>query len=543
MKLLIFNLALFAKKPIPSIFLGSIILVLSVVVGSCGASGSDDPQEKLLCSLDSVVRCHGDLIARKDSVIRRLAAAVPDDDSGRFVAYDRLYGEYYSYNLDSAARYAELKIDVAQRLGDRSRRAVSYLNLARIYFALGNESEAMVAVSQATADTVLADVASHFYDVMDAYAETKKRERLPWLLRLSEALDTNSSHWIYNQSNLLREKGDVMSAAKLLENNDSLLLSSPRLVALTNYLKSRLSLELGDTVLAVRQLTASAINDLATPVRDYKSLYELAALLLKQGDIERAYRYINLAVEDIKSSKVVDNIMAVNEIMPEIVAVRETEIRREKKVYTWFFMGLVLMSVLLAAALAMTGRANRMAKDAAAKEKRLNGELHEANCSLNVANGRLRESNRVKEAYLVQYFNLCSYYVGCFEKFRDNVSSAVRSKGLAGVESVIAKTDDRELKNFYTNFDDTFLKLFPGFIDGLNALLHPARRVALNRDGSMSNELRVMALIRLGISDSEQIAVFLRRSVSTIYNYRVKMRNAASCPRDEFETLLRSIGG
>lgn len=541
MKLVISNIALRTRQSAASIFLGSFVLFAAVMAASCGDSATDSGQEKLLCSLDSVARCHNDLIAHKDSVIRRLAIAVPADDSGRFDAYDRLYSEYYSYNLDSAAHYAGLKIDMAQRLGDRSKRAVSYLNMARICFALGDESEAMSAVAQAVGDTVLPEVAASYYDVMDAYAEMKGRGRLPWLRGLTERLDTGSSHWIYSQSNLLKEKGDVVGAMKVLETNDSLLLSSQRLVALTNYLKSRLSLEMGDTALAVKQLTASAINDLSTPVRDYKSLYELAALLLKQGDTERAYRYINLAVEDIKSSKVIDNIMAVNEIMPGIVAAREDEMRREKMIYTWFSVGLVLMSALLAAALGMARRANRIAKAAAANEKSLNAELHEANSSLNVANERLRESNRVKDAYLVQYFNLCSYYVGRFEKFRGSVSAAARSKGLAGVEAVIAKTDDRELRNFYTNFDDTFLKLFPGFIDGLNALLLPERRMALNRDGSMSNELRVMALIRLGVSDSEQIAGFLRRSVSTIYNYRVKMRNAAVCPRDEFENRLRSI--
>lgn len=110
------------------------------------------------------------------------------------------------------------------------------------------------------------------------------------------------------------------------------------------------------------------------------------------------------------------------------------------------------------------------------------------------------------------------------------------------MEKLLASADDdRELKKFYSNFDSTFLSLFPGFVESLNRLLVADRQVALNRDGSMSNELRTIALIRLGLADSEQIAGFLRRSVSTIYNYRVKMRNAAICPREEFEAKVMEI--
>ena len=142
----------------------------------------------------------------------------------------------------------------------------------------------------------------------------------------------------------------------------------------------------------------------------------------------------------------------------------------------------------------------------------------------------------------MQYFDLCSEFVEALDRFRSNVSSTLRLKGVAGIEKLIATSgDDRELRRFYANFDDTFLSLFPGFVDKFNGLLQPDSRVHLGRDGSMTNELRTFALIRLGITDSEQIARLLRRSISTVYNYRVKMRNAALCPRGEFEDRVKSI--
>ena len=113
---------------------------------------------------------------------------------------------------------------------------------------------------------------------------------------------------------------------------------------------------------------------------------------------------------------------------------------------------------------------------------------------------------------------------------------------MKGVEDVLKKNDhSAELQEFYVNFDKTFLRLFPDFIEEFNKLLKPECQTGLSADGTMPNELRAFALIRLGITDSSRIAEFLRRSVTTVYNYRVKMRNNALCPREDFEKRVMEI--
>ncbi len=101
---------------------------------------------------------------------------------------------------------------------------------------------------------------------------------------------------------------------------------------------------------------------------------------------------------------------------------------------------------------------------------------------------------------------------------------------------------DRELKEFYHNFDTTFLRLFPDFVERFNDLLEPDKRLVMPAPDTLSTEMRVFALMRLGITESDRIATFLRRSTSTIYNYRVKMRNAAIGDRDSFEEKVMKIG-
>ena len=135
--------------------------------------------------------------------------------------------------------------------------------------------------------------------------------------------------------------------------------------------------------------------------------------------------------------------------------------------------------------------------------------------------------------------------LGGLERYRSSLRKSAKSGGFAEVMEKLRSSDfiDRELEDFYAQFDATFLSLFPDFVEQLNTLLQPDKRIEnKSKDGILTTELRVAALIRLGVDDSVKIAYFLRRSVSTIYNYRVKMRNAALSDREEFEKQIMRIG-
>lgn len=534
-------------KPIITFFAVPICMFLCLTA-SCSsgdnANGCHDGEiAAALCQLDSVIAGHDADIRQKERRIDSLKMLLPGTDvEQRYDLYDRVFGEYYSYDLDSAAAYASRKAETARLIGDRGRIAASNLNLARMRLSQGRIHEAVEAMTLALPDTVYPAIKRQWYDFMASYDGVMNRDPLKWHERMRESLDSASPAWIYNECNLLWHKGNLAGAAQILEENRRNLPANPHNEAITNYLLGEIYLQRRDTAEAVRHITLSAINDLRTPVRDYKSLYELASLLLVSGDVERAYRYIDLAVEDANAANAFDNMVAVSRIMPQIVRAHDRQVEQEQNAQRWFAAVISLLALCLVMALVLTVRSRNLAGKAAAREKDLNKRLMETNRELEAMNLRILESNKVKDAYLVQYFNLCSYFVGRFEEFRGSVSSTARTKGLAGVEKLIAASDDdRELKKFYSNFDSTFLSLFPGFIENFNKLIAADKQVSLNRDGSMSNELRTFALIRLGIVDSDQIAGFLRRSVSTIYNYRVKMRNAAICPRDEFEEKVREI--
>ena len=157
--------------------------------------------------------------------------------------------------------------------------------------------------------------------------------------------------------------------------------------------------------------------------------------------------------------------------------------------------------------------------------------------------GIVSYSNRIKEEYIGRFMSLCSSYIDKLDGYRRMVYKMVSSGQIGELVKVTrsSKGLEAELNALYKNFDTAFLHLFPNFVTQFNSLLLEDEQVVLKRDELLNTELRIFALIRLGINDSSQIAEFLRYSVNTIYNYRAKVKNKACVSRDDFENLVRKI--
>ena len=173
----------------------------------------------------------------------------------------------------------------------------------------------------------------------------------------------------------------------------------------------------------------------------------------------------------------------------------------------------------------------------------LNEELRQMNHYLSSTNLELSESNQIKEEYIARFIKLCSIYINRLDAYRRMVNKKVSSGQIAELLKITRSQDalDKELEELYANFDTAFLHIFPDFVKKFNELLQNDEYIVLKRDELLNTELRIFALIRLGIDDSSQIAEFLRYSVNTIYNYRAKVKNKARVPREDFEDIVRKI--
>ena len=157
---------------------------------------------------------------------------------------------------------------------------------------------------------------------------------------------------------------------------------------------------------------------------------------------------------------------------------------------------------------------------------------------------RLNDSNRVKDEYIGKFLNICSEYIDKLDNYRKRVNRKLKAGQhtdllrMTGSEQL--KED--ELKELFDNFDSVFLNLFPTFIDDFNALLKPEERITPPSAGRLNTDLRIFALIRLGIDESSKIADFLRYSPNSIYAYRARIKNKAAGERENFERMVKEIG-
>lgn len=174
----------------------------------------------------------------------------------------------------------------------------------------------------------------------------------------------------------------------------------------------------------------------------------------------------------------------------------------------------------------------------------LNQGITDTNKQLKEVNIQLSESNHIKEEYIAHFFDLCSTYITKLEDYRKSLNKKAANNQLDDLFKTLKSTAfvDNELEELYKNFDNIFLSLYPTFVEDFNTLLISEEQIVLKPGELLNTELRIFALIRLGITDSVKIASFLRYSLSTIYNYRTKARNKAAVSRDEFENLVMRIG-
>jgi type II secretory pathway component PulM len=308
---------------------------------------------------------------------------------------------------------------------------------------------------------------------------------------------------------------------------------------------------LGDSVQARYWVTQSALSDVKNAVMDQGAMWELANLLMSDGDMNRAYRYIHFAWQCASRFNTVKRNSQISPVLTAISDNYEASLKRANRE----LLALAVVASLLAALFLVIlfysnsqrkklARARNELSDSNAQLAQLNAQLSDLNAQMRQTNTQLNESNRVKDEYVGRFIHLCSFYIDRLDEMRKRVHKLAKSRDLDALYQFTAGNEhrDKNLSELYEMFDSTFLHLFPNFVDDFNALLRPECRVTLPEPGTLNTDIRIFALIRLGIEDSSRIAEFLHYSVNTIYNYRAKIKNGAIIDRDTFEAQVKAIG-
>ena len=278
---------------------------------------------------------------------------------------------------------------------------------------------------------------------------------------------------------------------------------------------------------------------------------KLAVLLYQEGDIDRAYSYLKLCMDDAVFCNARLRILEILQIFPLINDTYQQKAEKQQEQMKWALVSISLLSIFLLIAIfyvykqmKRVAAARHEVIDANKRLKELNEELHRYNLQLKEANHIIAENSYLKEEYIGRYMDQCSVYLEKMDNYRRSLGKIAATGKVDELYKNIksSKFIEEELKEFYANFDNTFLQLFPTFVEDFNTLLAEGEQIYPKVNERMSTELRIFALIRLGITDSVKIAQFLRYSVTTIYNYRTKVRNKAAGDRDQLEQEVMKIG-
>ena len=320
----------------------------------------------------------------------------------------------------------------------------------------------------------------------------------------------------------------------------------------------------GNRTKAIYYLTLTAIADLRSATCEYQALPMLAQILFDHGDVERAYTYLLCSMEDASYCKAGLRSIEASTIFPIIdkqYKQREKAQRERDHLLMYGLVGLLLMLIAMVVYLRKQMlKLRQMRQKQSLYNKQLsaaNQQMHEANEKLQAAlqevkrtneelqntYSQLRMTDKVKEEYIARYLNRCRMYLDQLAEFRSATLRLIKNRHFEELANQLKRdlNAKAEQTQFYEDFDAAFLTLFPDFVASFNALLQPEHQLSVKKNGLLNTELRIYALIRLGIHDTTRIAHFLDYSTATVYNYRSKIRNKAICSPEEFESLVAVI--
>jgi type II secretory pathway pseudopilin PulG len=305
-------------------------------------------------------------------------------------------------------------------------------------------------------------------------------------------------------------------------------------------------------------LSQSALSDIRHAVMDQASLLQLAEILNDEGDLDRSYKYIRFTWDCNNRFNTRMRSWQITPILNVIENNYQKAVSRNTKVLWTSVVVVSILALLLLGVLLFLHRRNKQLdaarnalKSSNAQLSALNtqlsaqkDELSTLNGQLSMVNSQLSETNRVKEEYIGRFMSLCSQYIDKLDDYRKMVNKKMKNKELDELFRLSKSTElkEHELEELLQNFDSVFLHLFPNFVDDFNALLQPEMQIHPKEENRLATEIRIFALIRLGIEDSSKIAEFLHYSVNTIYNYRARIKNGALDNRESFERRVKLLG-
>lgn len=516
----------------------------------------------LLLELDKCVEKKETYRAERHERIDSLRQQVETVQGAQLLeVYEAMYQTYSHFQTDSALFYLDKMNQLTELQEDPQKRTWVALNMAEQLAIMGAYSDAEDKVKKLNTTDMNQEERTRYYhvcrtiygwmaDYMSSTPSLSKELRHKTDLYRDSIISTDTdplSRDIVRADHLLAN-GKRDEAKQLLENY--LPHAEKEQKSYVHYILSEIYRQQNNSTEQMRHLALVAIEDLKRGVTEYAALPLLATKLKEQGEVERAYNYLFCSMEDANFCNAKLRTMEISEVFPIIEKSYKQKERLARQTERGLLLGVSVMTIMLVLVvlylrsqmhkLSQTRQQLSVANDQLEQANRLLGQRND---TLQESNAMLQQMDRVKEEYIALFLDRCRTYLSALEKYRKSLLKLAKSNQSAELMKKL-KDDtliEEEQQKLYNEFDEAFLDLHPHFVEGFNALLRPEERLTPKRHERLNTELRIFALIRLGVTDTAQIAQFLDYSMPTIYNYRSRIRSKSIYPKEEFEEKLMEL--
>ena len=550
--------------------------------------------DSLLNQLNTAIQQSAGYDSKKLQVIADLKQSLHKTPRGntaeQYALLIKIYDEYKFYNYDSAYSYANKLRRFAENQQDPSQLADAKLKQVFILLSGGMFKEtfdSLNAISISGADKLvkaeyLTLKARCYYDLGDFDEDDV---HTPYYYNLANA-SIDSALLLYPDNSFEHLYFSGLRDLKLGK-NDSALFQLQKLMATQqlSWHETALATSMIGGILVLKAegakardyLIQAAIADIKSSTKETSALLSVASIIFKEGKIKDAAMYIEKANNDAVFYKARLRKVQVGAILP-LIKEQLIETVESQKRQLVIYLILMAVLVLLLAGVALIVRqqvknlkiARQSLLESNVKQQQINQELEKANAlkekynnqlkeinhqlteanlvkeryneQMKEINRQLLEANKIKEEYLGYYFSIDTEFMARMEKLLNTIERKLVDRKWEEIKLMLKTVDfKKEKEELLKNFDKTFIKLFPDFVTQFNTLFNPEDQFILKKDQLLNTELRIFALIRMGITDNEKIAEILNYSINTIYSYKTKMRNKAIIPKDDFDKKITEI--
>ena len=489
--------------------------------------------------------------SQKNLKITKLKSSLSSEESPetRKFLIDKLIEEYEAYESDSALYYINLNLENPIVKEDKVLQTdllIKQADVAAHAGLFGESQNILESIDRAGLDPSLLE--KYYYAYCDLYqyqseyttdseyARNHERLRELYIDSISQVASPTSFSYVVNHAASEARSGNFSEAKGLLLEQLEKYLPGDRNYSILASILADIYKQNGDKDNYLKYISLSVISDIKGAVKENMAIRALATECYEEGDIERADRYLRQSFADANFYAARMRNAQSSRMLPiigEAYTAHQKKLNRELRLFVIFIsilaLGFILISIFAFIQVRKVRAVNKKTKDMLEEVSQLSQQMSQLNKDLTAANEQLESSNAIKGEYAVLFMEYCSLAISSLHSFRQSLRVAAAQGNMQGLIKKIdsANVESKILAEFYSKFDEAILNIYPNFVEKFNSLLREEERINIKPKEGLNTELRVFALIRMGITDSEKIATFLRCSLSTVYTYRSKTKKKA----------------